>query len=32
MTAGLSQAAIRNALTYIPADDRELWVRIGMAL
>jgi len=32
MSPGLSEAAIRDALTYIPADDRDLWVRIGMAL
>lgn len=28
----LSDAAIRSALTFIPADERDLWLRIGMAL
>jgi putative DNA primase/helicase len=32
MTPRMSEAAIRAALGFIPANDRELWVRIGMAL
>jgi putative DNA primase/helicase len=28
----IGNSAIRAALTYIPPDDRELWVRVGMAL
>lgn len=32
MTNRVSDDAIRAALTFIPADERELWLRIGMAL
>lgn len=32
MTHRVSNDAIRTALTFIPADDRDLWLRIGMAL
>jgi putative DNA primase/helicase len=32
MTNPVSAEAIRAALTFIPADDRKLWVRCGMAL
>jgi putative DNA primase/helicase len=28
----ISDTAIRAALTYIPPDDRDIWVRVGMAL
>lgn len=28
----LPEEGIRTALTFIPADDRDLWLRIGMAL
>lgn len=27
-----SRAAIESALTYLPAQDRELWLKVGMAL
>jgi putative DNA primase/helicase len=32
MTTRMSNDAIRAALAFIPADDRDLWLRIGMAL
>jgi len=32
MNARMSNAAIQAALTFIPSDERDLWVRIGMAL
>lgn len=32
MTTRMSNDAIRAALGFIPADDRDLWLRIGMAL
>ena len=32
MNARMSNDAIRAALALIPADDRDLWLRIGMAL
>src|SRR5450830_36269 len=32
MSINVSEDAIRSALTFIPADDRDLWLRIGMAL
>lgn len=28
----ISDGAIRSALTFIPANDQDLWVRVGMAL
>lgn len=32
MTTRMSNDAIRAALGFVPADDRDLWLRIGMAL
>lgn len=32
MTVQLTSDAIQAALTFIPSDDRDLWLRIGMAL
>ncbi len=32
MTHRVSDDAIRAALTFIPADERDLWLRVGMAL
>src|SRR5207244_3458549 len=32
MTLRMTDEAIRAALAFVPADERELWLRIGMAL
>lgn len=32
MHARMSSTAIQEALTFVPADDRDLWLRIGMAV